>query len=101
MPGALLDSVEQTALTRAKATLLMKVMLERVANELEARKKTERQAGEKKTKNVERHVLDEAGRIVEDGGRRQSSKFAEKRLEPSCPLFCVFRSCGDGDGDGD
>ena len=44
------DSAEQTALTRAKATLLMKVMLERVANEQEAQKNAARQAREKKTK---------------------------------------------------
>ena len=50
LPVGLFDSVEQTALTRAKATLLMKAMLERVANEQDARKKAERLAGEKKTK---------------------------------------------------
>ena len=50
LPVGLFDSVEQTALTRAKATLLMKATLERVANEQDARKKAERLAGEKKTK---------------------------------------------------
>ena len=39
LPEGLFDSVEQTALTRAKATLVMKAMLDRVANEQEARKK--------------------------------------------------------------
>ena len=37
LPVGLFDSVEQTALTCAKVTLLMKAMLERVANE-QARK---------------------------------------------------------------
>ena len=59
------------ALTRAKATLLMKAMLESVANEQEARKKL-RDRQVTKDKTVERHVLDEAVRIVEDGGRRQA-----------------------------
>ena len=67
LPVGLFDSVEQTALTRAEATLLMKAMLERVANEQDARKKAERLAGEKKTKLFERHVHDETVRFVEDG----------------------------------
>ena len=50
LPVGLFDSVEQTALARARATLLMKAMLERVANEQDAWKKAERLAGEKKTK---------------------------------------------------
>ena len=37
----LFDSVEQTALTRAKATMLMKAMLKRMANEQEAQKNAE------------------------------------------------------------
>ena len=40
LPVGLFDSVEQTALTRATATLLMNAMLERVAKEQEARKKS-------------------------------------------------------------
>ena len=51
LPEELSDSVEQTALTRAKKTLLMKAMLERAANEEEARKNAKRQAGEKKRQN--------------------------------------------------
>ena len=47
-PVGLFDSVEQTALSRANGTLLMKAMLERVANEQDARKKAERLAGEKR-----------------------------------------------------
>ena len=78
LPVGLFDAVEQTALTRAKATLLMKGMLERVANEQDALQKVERLAGEKKTKLVERHVHDETVRVVENGGGRQSSRFAEK-----------------------
>ena len=39
LPFGLFDSVEQTALTSAEATLLMKAMLERVANAQDARKK--------------------------------------------------------------
>ena len=39
-PVGLSDSVEQTALTRANGTLLMKAMLEKVANEQDARKKS-------------------------------------------------------------
>ena len=50
LPVGLFDSVEQTASTRAKATLLRKATLERVANEQDARKKAERLAGERKTK---------------------------------------------------
>ena len=50
----LFHSVEKTALARAKATLLMKALLERVANEQDARKKAERLAGEKQDKTVER-----------------------------------------------
>ena len=49
LPVGLFDSFEQTALIRAKATLLMKAMLERVANEQGALEKAERLAGEKKT----------------------------------------------------
>ena len=41
-PQELSDSAEQTALTRTKATLLMKAMLESVANEQEAQKNAER-----------------------------------------------------------
>ena len=74
--------MEQTALTRAAATVLMKAMLERVANEQEARKKLRERQVKTKDKIVERHVLDEAVRIVEDGGRRPSSKFAENRIGP-------------------
>ena len=40
LPVGLFDSVEQTAWTRAKATLLMKAMLERVANEQDALEKS-------------------------------------------------------------
>ena len=50
MPVGLFDAVEQTALTRAKATLLMNAMLEIVANEQDAQKKAEPLAAEKKTK---------------------------------------------------
>ena len=42
--------MEQTSLTRAKATLLLKAMFERVAYEQDARKKAETQEREKKTK---------------------------------------------------
>ena len=41
MSEGLFDSVEQTALTRAKATMLMKAMLKRMANEQEAQKNAE------------------------------------------------------------
>ena len=103
LPVELLDSGKQTALTRAKATLLMKkTMLERVANEQEARKESFETGRGTKDTIVERHVHDETVRIVEDGGRRQSSKFAEKLIEPesdgkgktkrltlrSCTAFC-------------
>ena len=57
-------------------------MLERVANEQEARKESFETGRGTKDTIVERHVHDETVRIVEDGGRRQSSKFAEKRFEP-------------------
>ena len=76
LPEGLFDLVEQTTLTRATATLSMIAILEKVADEQEARKKL------RKTQIVERHVRDEAVRIVESGCRRQSSKFAEKRIEP-------------------
>ena len=52
LSGGLFDSVEPTALTRAKATLLMKAMLERVANEQETRKKKLRDRQVKKDKTV-------------------------------------------------
>ena len=78
MPVCLFDSVEQTALTRAKATLLMKAMRERVANEQLARAKAEIQGGEKKAKLLSDMSMMVPSEFVKDVGFRQSSKFAEK-----------------------
>ena len=51
LPVGLFDSVEQTALTSAEATLLMKAMLGRwQTSKMHGKKKAERLAGEKKTK---------------------------------------------------
>ena len=64
LPVGSFGAVEQTASARAKATLLVKAPLERVANEQHARKKAEGLAGEKKTKIVERHVHHETARVL-------------------------------------
>ena len=50
LPEELSDSVEQTALTRAKGTMLMKAMLKKMTNEQEAQKNAEKYVGDKKTK---------------------------------------------------
>ena len=42
------------------------------------KKKAEREAGEKKTKLLSDMSMMNTVRVVEDDGRRQSSKFAEK-----------------------
>ena len=42
LPEEMSDAVEQTALTRAKGTMLMNAMFEKVANEQEARKNAEK-----------------------------------------------------------
>ena len=52
LPDSLFGSPEQSALPRAKATLLMKAMFEKVANEQEARKHAEKQTQDKKVKVV-------------------------------------------------
>ena len=67
LPDSLLGSPEQAALPRAKATLLMKAMLEKMANEQEARKHAENQTPDK-SKSGERHVIHETVRIVHTGG---------------------------------
>ena len=69
IPGSqvgLFDSVEQTALTRANGTLLMKAMLERQTSKMHGKKLRDWQV--RKDKIVERHVHDETVRIVEKGG---------------------------------
>ena len=69
LPDCLFGSLEQSALTRAKATLLMTAMLETVANEQESTPRSAgKQAQDKTRKNGERHVSDEPVRIVENAG---------------------------------
>ena len=78
LPEGLFDSVEQTALTRAKATLVKKAMLDRVANEQEARKKLRDGQVKKKTKLLNDMSLMQPSELWKMAGRRQSSK----RVEP-------------------
>ena len=76
LPVGLFDAVEQTALARAKATLLVKALLERVVHEQDARKKAEGLAGEKKTKLLNDMSMMKPSELWKNGGGRQSSRFA-------------------------
>ena len=77
LPEGLFDSVEQTALTCAKAMLVMKAMRDRVANEQEARKKLRDGQVKKRTKLLNGMSLMQPSELWKMAGGRQSSKQVE------------------------